>query len=135
MVAMTRDDARAYFAGKGLRYTEDESVLIPYPIHRDDIQKLWDLCDEKLRAGGGDMEMRMRPKWKATSNRNGSIKEAYLRVDGPYFSGREAISFNRDGWIGFAGWASDKNVRPFIDAFVEWVGWFVITYGENARPS
>lgn len=33
---------------------------------------------------------------------------------------REAISFNRDGFIGFAGWADDSNVKPVLDAVIEW---------------
>jgi hypothetical protein len=36
---------------------------------------------------------------------------------------REAISFNRDGFIGFAGWASLKNEAPFVNAFNRWVDW------------
>ena len=43
-----------------------------------------------------------------------------IRVDGPYFLNREAITFNRDGFIGFAGWASSGNVYPFIKAFEKW---------------
>ena len=34
---------------------------------------------------------------------------------------REAISFNKDGFIGFAGWASTGNEKPFVSAFNEWV--------------
>lgn len=33
---------------------------------------------------------------------------------------REAVSFNRDGFIGIAGWADNNNVKPIIDALVEW---------------
>lgn len=43
-----------------------------------------------------------------------------IRVDGPYFLNREAITFNPDGFIGFAGWASSDNVYPFIKAFEKW---------------
>lgn len=49
------------------------------------------------------------------------IYEAYLRVDGRYWQGREAISFNDDGFIGFAGWADDDNVQPFLRAFAIWL--------------
>lgn len=33
---------------------------------------------------------------------------------------REAVSFNADGFIGIAGWASDQNVQPILTALVEW---------------
>lgn len=33
---------------------------------------------------------------------------------------REAVSFNRDGFIGIAGWADNNNVKPLLDALVEW---------------
>lgn len=44
----------------------------------------------------------------------------FIRVDGPYFKDREAISFNKDGFVGFAGWADSTNVRPFLKAFGRW---------------
>lgn len=47
----------------------------------------------------------------------------YLEVLCDNYSKREAISFNQDGFIGFAGWSSSNNVKPFIDAFVKWVDW------------
>lgn len=33
---------------------------------------------------------------------------------------REAVSFNRDGFIGVAGWADNNNVQPLLTALVEW---------------
>lgn len=33
---------------------------------------------------------------------------------------REAVSFNRDGFIGIAGWADNRNVNPLLDALIEW---------------
>ena len=52
-----------------------------------------------------------------------------MRVSGFYFSGREAISFNEDGFIGIAGWADDTNVQPFLRAFHKWVcEWMIESY-------
>lgn len=34
---------------------------------------------------------------------------------------REAISFNRDGFIGFAGWADDDNVQPILNGVTSWL--------------
>lgn len=49
------------------------------------------------------------------------VREAYIRVDGPYFEDREAISLNPDGFVGFAGWADSRNERPFLVAFARWL--------------
>lgn len=49
------------------------------------------------------------------------MHSAFIRVDGMYFTDREAISFNDDGFIGFAGWSDSKNVQPFYRAFKSWM--------------
>lgn len=51
----------------------------------------------------------------------GGIREAYLFCDASYFKGREAISFNADGFIGFCGWADSNNSIPFVAAFCRWL--------------
>ncbi|PLR99541.1 hypothetical protein [Bacillus sp. T33-2] len=51
------------------------------------------------------------------------LKYAAIKVNGSYFDGREGITFNENGFIGFAGWASDYNVKPFVNAFVKWMDW------------
>lgn len=38
-----------------------------------------------------------------------------------YFKGRECVSFNRDGFIGFAGWASTTNLQPILLGFMDWI--------------
>ncbi|WP_431030030.1 hypothetical protein [Lysinibacillus sp. LZ02] len=51
------------------------------------------------------------------------LQYAVIQVDGDYFSRREAITFNANGFIGFAGWASDYNLLPFANAFEKWMNW------------
>ena len=51
---------------------------------------------------------------------NGHITECYIYMNAHYFTRRECISFNRDGWIGFAGWADDGNTNPLRRAFLAW---------------
>lgn len=51
------------------------------------------------------------------------LKYAVIEVDANYFSRREAITFNENGFIGFAGWACDNSVTPFITAFEKWLNW------------
>lgn len=132
---LTRDEARAYFKDHYMQYTEDCNVFIAYPIHKSDMQKLYELCEKHLNIDYGQMSMTMSKKYQAVQNRNSAIGRAFLFVDGEYFKKREAISFNRDGFIGFAGWASDKDVQPFLYAFIEWVDWFVKEYGETVCPA
>lgn len=51
----------------------------------------------------------------------GGIVKAYLKIDCPgQWNGREAISFNEDGFIGFCGRADSQNSQPFYRAWREW---------------
>ena len=62
------------------------------------------------------------------------IESAFLFCDGSYFNGREAISFNSDGFIGFCGWADDKNSIPFLVAFYRGVSeWLDSSFGGHYR--
>ena len=51
---------------------------------------------------------------------NGALISCFLYVNSHYFERRECISFNADGWIGFAGWADQGNTNPILRAFIEW---------------
>ena len=56
---------------------------------------------------------------------------SFIRINGPrvaelrclsyYFDDREAITFNPDGFVGFAGWADNQNVQPILRGFMAWV--------------
>lgn len=48
------------------------------------------------------------------------LVRARFRIDGSYFSKREGITFNENGFIGFAGEFSTVNTQPILDAFIEW---------------
>lgn len=52
---------------------------------------------------------------------NGNLIEAYIRVRSFNFESREAISFNKNGFIGFCGELDSTHTKPIIDAFIEWV--------------
>lgn len=45
----------------------------------------------------------------------------FMTCKSDYFNGREAVSFNRDGFIGFAGWASSNNVEPILQGVCNWL--------------
>ena len=52
-----------------------------------------------------------------------TIRDGYaeLRCKAFYFESREAVTFNSDGFIGFAGWADEKSVQPVLAGFKEWI--------------
>jgi hypothetical protein len=124
---MTNNEAREYFKSKGLDY----SILS---------QKKRDLLREfvrkelkSFRNGQFRMIVRRQNKTKDLRIEDNRITFFGIRAKGfntmtikgetkefVHFDDREAISFNRDGFIGFAGWADSKNVQPFLSAFVKW---------------
>ncbi|MFY0516500.1 hypothetical protein ACOMCU_01525 [Lysinibacillus sp. UGB7] len=115
---MKNDDARAYFVEKGLTY----SIITEAFIEQLEIFITEELNAYRLTENGKSMDMRLRKTLKKQVKilkRTGLIF-AYLRVDGSYFHNREAISFNKDGFIGFGGEFSSNNTQPYLKAFVRW---------------
>ena len=108
---MTRNDARALFASSGLDY----SVLT-----KANLRRLISLIDQDLKKAGLMRETyRMRRVLDLRIN-DGRPTSASLRCKAFYFDDREAVSFNPDGFVGFAGWASDENVAPILSGFERW---------------
>ena len=112
---MNTDDVRMLWSQSGFTY---QTLTAPK------LEMLSGLLSQELSvfAMDGNMYMTVAKKtiwW----NKDGSISSCEIIVDGPYFKDREGITFNRNGFIGFAGWASSNNVQPFIRAFVLWIEW------------
>lgn len=119
MAVFTRNEARAYFEQAGLTYND---------IHEGDILALVMMLNAMMkRTQKAAPETSLQGYWhlsrKITIKKrtNGAIRECYLLVNSYYFEQRECISFNRDGFIGFCGWADDVNTRPILDTFCAWV--------------
>ncbi len=112
---MTREEAREYFKNCNLSY---ENLDI------NNIYKLIQMLNKKITEANSIMIMINEPRLKGSNKdiimKNGKIIFAQIRVKGDYFDSREAITFNKNGFIGFCSWASDDNTQPFIDAFKEW---------------
>ena len=64
--------------------------------------------------------MHMSSKIDMKKRTNGTIIKCFLYINSHYFTRREAISFNEDGFIGFAGWADQGNTNPLLRAFLRW---------------
>lgn len=124
---MNRNEARAYFKNKGLTYND---------ITLNDLHYLKELLNEQFTKQRKEQIQKFgRPHyWRRVNDAKyykgdyktdgrGSLICAYLTARGEYFSAREVISFNRDGFIGFCGDADSENLVPVVKAFKEWCDW------------
>ena len=118
---MERDFARKKFVDNNLDYSK---------INKAKIKTLCNLLNTELsnyKNGSFTMKLRGFRLSDIEYNLDGSLVKCFLRVKGMienesnHFNGREAISFNTDGFIGFSGWADSKNVQPFLIAFSKWI--------------
>ena len=112
----TNNEARDYFEKKGLTYAD---------ITEGDLLPLVMLLQQELKKAAKDCEtsvstMTLSKKINIKKRSNGSISSCFLYVNSHYFEQRECISFNADGFIGFAGWADQGNVNPILRAFLKW---------------
>ena len=110
-------NARKFWKDSLMEYTDiDESRF----------KRLVEILNETLRknpAGIHDLCVTISPKKYAPifkKDSRGGMTEAYIRCSSDYFTGREAISFNSNGFIGFCGWASETTTEPFVEAFTLW---------------
>ena len=126
---MTNDEARAYFKAKGLTYdsvTLNDLHFLKELLNKHFIQQR----EEQFRQYGRPLY------WNRVNNAKyykgeftpatygkGRLICAFLTGSGEYFTAREVISFNRDGFIGFCGSADSENTAPVLAAFVEWCDW------------
>lgn len=110
------NEAREYFKEKGLTYdsvTEGELLLLVMLLNKE-IKAA--VKDGEMSTGTMHLSKRMDIKKRS----NGAITECFLYINSHYFTQRECISFNRGGFIGFAGWADQGNVNPILRAFRKW---------------
>lgn len=108
------EDLRTSFKECGLSYDD---------ITEDNFKRLIDILKDVLTEYPHNNELEMKvcqPLKKDIKFKGGKLVEGYIKVDGSYFKGREAISFNKNGFIGFAGWASSDTIQPILDSFNRW---------------
>ena len=112
----SNDEARQYFKDKGLTYadiTEGDILVLVGNLNKE--------IKKSNKAGETSTDtMHLSKKIAIKKNRDGSIVSCYLYMNSHYFTQREAISFNSDGFIGFAGWADQGNTNPLLRAFLKW---------------
>ena len=111
----SNDEAREYFKNKGLTYED---------VTEGDILTLTMMLNKELKKANKECEtsvdIYLSRKVNMKRKTNGSLICCYLYVNSHYFTRRECISFNYDGFIGFAGWADQGNTNPILRAFLKW---------------
>lgn len=106
---LTRDKTRAHWANAGFGY----DILTPARLMR-----LRELIDTEMRRSG----LSIHASRSAVITRAPDGRPwAYIRCLSTHFTNRECVTFNPDGFVGFAGWADDTNVQPILAAFCAWV--------------
>lgn len=105
---LTRDDARRKWASSGLTYDA---------VSDASLKRLRDMIDDHVRSSG--LIRRSFRAGRLSINRHGC--RANIDCCAFYFKNRQAVTFEHSGFIGFAGWADDTNVKPILAAFCAWV--------------
>jgi hypothetical protein len=108
---LNRDQMREILAKKGI--TNDVTI--------DQIKLLRRIINKHLKKSGiynGTARLFRQNWYKCEPKHDPSWR--YLTMNTEQWKKREAVSFNRDGFIGVAGWASDTNAAPIISAMIEW---------------
>lgn len=110
------DEARDYFKSKGLTYNdigEGELLVLVMMLNRE-----IKLSNKRGETSVNSISLSKKIDIKKRSN--GRIKACFLYLNSHYFTRRECISFNEDGFIGFCGWADTGNSNPIKRAFISW---------------
>lgn len=115
---LIRDGMRAAFASQ----LDDQARLTKDDVHMLTMLVGEELCRHNLKDVDGKTSACKMTLGKLDERTVGAyVREAYIRVNGPYFEDREGISLEPGGFIGFAGWADSRNERPFLVAFARWM--------------
>lgn len=109
---MTRDEARAHWAKSGLTYDD---------LTDENVKRLRNGIDAHLRESGLIGGTFRAKRVGLTVRFSSGAKWATILCKASYFDDRQAVTFEKGGFIGFAGWADNTNVQPILAAFVAWV--------------
>ncbi len=115
---MTRAEARAYFEAKGLTYAD---------ISCTDLELLTSLLNMRFAearrariAAGKPVHWQRVIGVRGEYRASGSMIWTNITAKGATFTVTNVISFNRDGYIGFCGEASEEHLQPVMAAFAQW---------------
>lgn len=122
LIPETNDEARELFANSGLTYDDIDERALDVLVAFLDIELAHCRIEAKTPC---QSSMRMRHRRMVRKGIDGGVDAAEVFVRAHYFDEREAITFEKNGFIGIAGWADSKNTRPFLVAFGQCVEWMV----------
>lgn len=126
----TTQQARNYFESKGLTYDDitEGDILVLVMMLNKEIKKASKAGEMSTNTMHLSKLVRMKKK------PNGTIISCFLFMNSHYFTQRECISFNHDGFIGFCGWADQGNTNPVLRAFLKWCDYLGgDTHEENSQ--
>lgn len=86
------------------------------------LQKLRRMIDAELKTSalmGGTF--RVQGNFKVGITYSGFFAD--LKCKSHYFEKRQCVTFEGNGFVGFAGWSDEHNVQPILSAFANWVEW------------
>ena len=98
----TNDEARERIAAAGI--TKDNVTADQLQILRN--------CISARMIDSGNYNGTYRMDEKAS---------LFMTCSTEQWEGREAVSFNRDDFIGFAGWADSNNIKPILQGVGDWL--------------
>ena len=102
-LTMTREEVRSGLAVRGIKC---ETVTDA------ELKRLRRIISKHLRRSG---------IYRGTARLAAAKKDLkFIEMKTEQWDRREAVSFNRDGFVGIAGWADNNNVKPLLNALVEW---------------
>ena len=112
----SNEEAREYFKSCELTYAD---------VTEGDILTLIILLNKEVKksnkAGETSVDtMCISKKIVFVNTPKQTMKRCFLYMNSHYFTQRECISFNQNGFIGFAGWADQGNTNPILRAFLAW---------------
>jgi len=90
----------------------EKAGITSYNVTSSQLQDLWRCLSVSLQESGNYNDT-------YEMNEPGSMEFMTCKTD--QWDEREAVSFNRDGFIGFAGWADKKNIKPILQGVGDWL--------------
>lgn len=108
---MKSEDARLHFKNSILTYAD---------VDKQSLQRLRNLINREMIISGC-MDRSLRCRQIGQFGNSLGRMWAGIRCRSHYFDDREVVSFNPDGFIGFAGLASSENAMPILQGFKKWV--------------
>jgi len=120
MEKITENQMRDYFKDCGLTYAADVTQEKVTLLHSFLTQELFSSTNFD-----GSYRMNSKIEYKTRRNKARDFIFAGLTCNAFYFTGREAVSFNSDGFIGFCGWSDSINNQPILNGFKKWVDYLV----------